>query len=245
MINKRGRGRHGARRLLLKRLVFACLPVACALPNTVQAHHGLDFILVQTAHLPERGSGYAFARLNHLSESEDETEIEPAVLYGAADRIAVEAHAHYAKEGGGSFTYESIAPAVHFRLTSRERPLAVGISAEYAFASGSGSADVADVAAIAGYERGRWMAAANLLYEKLSGAAGEWGYAAGIRRTFGLKHGIGVEALGSFESDGYSEMMVGYYGELSEQFTINAGIGTKIDEGPDQAFHMTFIWRFK
>lgn len=230
---------------MFKHFILAYAVFAYMLPNAVHAHHGLDFILVQTAHLPERGTGYAFARLNYLSEAVDETEIEPAVLYGAAERIAVELHAHYAKEGSDSLAYEAVAPAVHLRLTPREQALSFGVSAEYAFAHEARSADVADVAAILGYERNRWMAGGNLLYEKATDVSGQWGYAAGIRRTFGEGHGIGFEVLGSFESDGYSEMLVGYYGELSEGFTINAGIGSKIDEGPDQAAHLSFIWRFR
>ena len=230
---------------MLRRLLSACMACTCALPTIVQAHHGLDFILVQTAHLPERGTGYAFARLNHFSDTEDETEIEPAVLYGAADWMAVELHAHYAKEGSESLKYESVAPAVHFRLTPRDQPMSFGVSAEYAFSHGGGHEDAADVAGIFGLERDRWMVAANVLYGKRSGASGEFGYAAGARLTFGGKHGMGLEVVGSFESGGYSEVMLGYYGELSEQFTFNAGVGSSIDAGPDQAAHMTFIWRFR
>jgi hypothetical protein len=72
---------------------------------------------------------------------------------------------------------------------------------------------------------------------------GEWGYAAGIRNTFG-KHGVGLEVQGSLESDGSSEMLVGCYGELSERFTFNAGIGVGLDDGPDQSARTAFIWRF-
>jgi hypothetical protein len=229
---------------MLRHFLFASIIFPGAWPVVALAHHGLDFILVQTAHLPERGTGYSFARLNYLSDTEDETEIEPALLYGAADWMAVEIHAHVAKEGSESLRYESAAPAVHFRLTPRNSPTSFGVSAEYAFAHGEDE-DVADLAGVFGLERDRWMVAANLLYEKRSGASGELGYAAGARRTFGEKHGVGLEVLGSFENDGYSEAMLGYYGELSEQFTFNAGVGFGIDEGPDHAVHMTFIWRFR
>ena len=230
---------------MLTRCLSACTVLACTLPSVGHAHHGLDFILVQTAHLPERGTGYVFTRLNHFSGTEDETEIEPGVLYGVNDWMALEAHAHYAKEGGESLTYESIAPAVHFRLTPMGEPVSFGVSAEYAFAQDSDEDDVADVTGVFSVERNGWMVAANLLYEKRSGSSGEFGYAAGARRTLRGKHGIGVEVVGSFESDGDSEVMLGYYGELSQKFTLNAGIGSSIDEGPDHAAHVTFVWRFR
>jgi hypothetical protein len=223
----------------------ACALVACLAINVSRAHHGLDFLLVQTAHLPERGTGYLAARLDHISEARDESEFEPAVLYGATDWMTVELHAHYEKEEGESSKYESVAPAFNFRLTPREQAFSVGISAEYEIAHASDDEDVVEMAAIFGYEMDQWIVTGNVLYERSSGVSGEWGYAAGVRHTFGQKHGLGLELLGSLESGGSSEMLVGYYGEFSERFTFNAGIGAGIDEGPDNAARMAFIWRFK
>lgn len=230
---------------MFKFLQLACIGLLCALPGVVRAHHGLDFILVQTAHLPERGTAYALTRLNYLSDTEDETEIEPAVLYGLSDWMAVEVHAHFAKEGDNSMSYESIAPAVHFRLTPRGQAASLGISAEYAFAHDAASADVASIAAVAGYQGDGWMAAGNVVFEKPSGSSGDWGYALGVRRNISAGHGIGLEVVRSLDNDGYAEAMVGYYAELSQRFTLNAGLGAGFDGGPDAAGHMTFIWRFQ
>ena len=119
---------------MLRNFSLACAIAACPTFNAAHAHHGLDFLLVQTAHLPEKGTGYAVARLDHVSEHDDELELEPAVLYGATDWMTVEVHAHYEKEAGEPSKYESFAPTVHFRLTPRERPFSVGISAEYEIA---------------------------------------------------------------------------------------------------------------
>lgn len=119
---------------------------------------------------------YVVTRFDAISSDEDEVEFEPAILYGATDRFAVELRSHY---------------------------------------------------------------------EKPTGSSGEWGYAAGVRHTFGEKHGLGLELMGSLESEGSSEAMVGYYGEFSERITLNAGIGTGIDNGPDGTARLGFIWRFK
>lgn len=226
-------------------ILLACTAAAGIASNAAEAHHGLDFLLVQTAHLPQQGTGYAVARFDHLSENVDETGFEPAALFGATDWMTVELHGHYHKEEGEPSRFESIAPALNFRLTPREQSFSFGLSAEYEFASASDDADVAEVAALFGYEANAWVVAGNVLYEKASGAKGEWGYAAGLRRTFAEKHGLGIEVLGSFESDGSSEVMFGYYVEFSERFTLNAGIGTGIDDGPDRSARMAMIWRFR
>jgi len=112
------------------------------------------------------------------------------------DKVALEMHAHAAKEGSESLRYESVAPAVHVLLTPQGQRFSFGVSAEYAFAHDAESDDVADVAAVFGYEHNRWMAGANILYEKASSASGEFGYAAGVRRTFRGKHGVGFGTHG-------------------------------------------------
>jgi len=227
------------------RFLLACVTIAGFLPIAARAHHGLDFLLVQTAHLPTKGSGYAVARSDRISEHHDELEFEPALLFGVTDWMTVELHGHYEKERGESSNYESVAPALHFRLTPRGQAFSFGLSAEYEIAHHSEDEDVSEVAAIFGYEASRWVATGNLLYEKPSGFSGELGYAAGFRHSVGQKHSVGVELLGSFESDGSSEMMVGYYGEFSERFSFNAGVGAGIDEGPDRAARLAFIWQIK
>jgi len=226
------------------RLVFACA-IACCFSSPAYAHHGIDFLLVQTAHLPEQGTVYALARVDQLSEDHDETEFEPAMLYGATNRLAVEVHAHYEKEEGEPSNYESLAPAIHFRLTPIGNAFSVGVSAEYEITHDSSEENAFELATVFGYQGGRWMAAGNVLYGKRSGESSEWGYSAGVRRTLGGKHGVGVELLDSFESFETSEVLIAYYGELSERFTLNVGIGTGLDEGPDRTARLGFIWRLK
>ncbi len=213
--------------------------------DDANAHHGLDFVLVQTAHLPMQGAGYAIGRLDYISEEEDEMEFEPALLYGVTDWLTVELHGHFEKEQGESINYESLAPALHFRFTPREQPLSVGVSVEYEFVHDNAEEDVVELTAIFGYKFSGWTATTNLLYEKASNSSAEWGYAAGVRRSFSQKHGFGLELLGSLESNGSSELLVGYYGELSERFSINAGVGTGIDSGPDWSARTALIWQFK
>jgi len=116
---------------------------------------------------------------------------------------------------------------------------------EYEFADASDEENVVGLTAILGYEFSSWTVAANLVHEKATNLPGEWGYAAGVRRSFSDKHGFGLELNGSLESDGSSGMLAGYYGELSERFSINAGIGTGIDDGPDWSLRSAFIWQFK
>ena len=224
-------------------VVFATITVL--IPVAASAHHGLDFVSVQTAHLPEQGAGYAIGRFDYISEEVNEMEFEPALLYGATDWLTVELHAHFEKESGESAKYESLAPALHFRLTPREQQFSLGVSVEYEFARDSAEDDVLELTAIFGYEFSEWMVTANILLEEPSGSSGEWGYAAGVRHSISHDHALGLELNGSLESNGSSEALIGYYGELSNRFSVNAGIGTGIDGGPDWSVRTAFIWQFR
>ena len=191
-----------------KHFLFACLAAAGALPCVAHAHHGLDFLLVQTAHLPEKGTGYVFGRVNRLDGDESENELEPAALWGITNRVALEAHAHFAKASGESFGYESVAGAAHFLLSPLSRELSYGVSVEYARGAGEHRDEFA-VTGVVGYEHKRWAAAANLLYDRAQGESAAWGYAGGVRRSITPKHAIGLETQGTFEAHGYSELLVG------------------------------------
>lgn len=230
---------------MFNRILTTCVAAVLLLPGAVSAHHGLDFISVQTAHLPTRGAAYAIGRFDYISEEHNEMEFEPAVLYGATDWLTLELHAHYEKESGESWKYESLAPALHFRLTPREQAFSFGFSVEYEFASDSGDDDVLELTAMFGYEVSEWMVTANVLLEDPSGLSAEWGYAAGVRHSFSHNNAFGLELNGSFEGGGSSEVLIGYYGEFSERFSLNAGVGTGIDGGPDWTFRSALIWQFR
>ena len=230
---------------MLNRFLVAYVIIATLMPVAASAHHGLDFVSVQTARLPEQGAGFAIGRFDYISEEVNEMEFEPALLYGATDWLTVELHAHFEKESGESAKYESLAPALHFRLTPREQQLSFGVSVEYEFAHDSAADDVLELTAMLGYEFSEWMVTVNIFLEDTSGSSGEWGYAAGIRHSFNDDHSFGLEMNGPLEGGSSSQVLIGYYGELSKRFSLNAGIGVGIDGGPDWSVRTAFIWQFK
>src|SRR6266513_6134854 len=100
-------------------LCAAALSLACAVP--VFAHHGKDFLMVESYELPHPGNVYF---VSSEMFSRDAITSEPSVLFGVADRFAGEVHVHIERPRGESLHYEAIAPAVHFqigRASCRER----------------------------------------------------------------------------------------------------------------------------
>lgn len=213
--------------------------------DSADAHHGVDFLTVQTAHLPEQGTGYVMGRADHVSGVEDETELEPALLYGLSDWMTAELHTHFARHGGESFEYESIAPSLSIRLTPRQSHFSAGFSAEYEFQRHSDAGDVLGLTMMSAYSKSDWMLAVHAKMERPSGGNSEWEYAAGLRRSVGNGVALGIEHRGSFESSDVREWLLGIYAELTKKFTLNAGVGTGLEDEADWSLRTALIWQFR
>src|SRR5207342_854145 len=120
-------------------ILVASLATSLALtPLAALAHHGQDFLIVESPSVTHPGNVYLLANAAAALESdaEEQAGFEPALLVGVAPRVALELHAHTAKLAGDSWNYEATAPSVHVLLTDPERHdgLKAGLSAEYEIA---------------------------------------------------------------------------------------------------------------
>ena len=193
------------------------------------AHHGRDFLLAQSASLPHSGELYFLPRADYIDRGEeDETEVEPSLLYGFTPRFAGELHVHVAREGNEDFEVESTAPALHFRFTDPKSPWGLGLSLEYEFSHHSEHPDVAEAALILSRDGAGTKLAFNILAEEEqeSGSEVEWAYSFAVRRPVTSAFDLGVELLGDLEEPGDGEALLGIYLEPGSHITLNLGVGT-------------------
>lgn len=233
------------RRCVRRLLLAAALGFLCV-PASSYAHHGRDFLLLQTADLPHGGQIYFVSRQDYVSEEEDEVEWEPTFLVGILDRLTFEAHGHVAREGDEPFTVESISPALHLRLSRHDAPWKIGVFAEYEISQVDDHDDRAEgrLSAVRNFAKGRF--AANLVAEEeqADDASVEWGYVLGFRRAATGVLDWGLELEGSFEDGRGQELLLGLYHETSHRFTFNVGVGTGLgDNETDLSVRTALIWR--
>lgn len=221
----------------------AAVLLLCTTPALAQ--HGMDFLLADSPRLPQPGGGYVYMQQNYLSMDRNLYQVEPGVLFGLSRRFAVSVPARMEKPQGRSARYDATIPALHFRLTGPRQRLYAGMTARYAIAHQHGDRDRFTGILSAGHETPRLLAVANLIYDREAGQTRQWGYAAAARINVGRRHAAGVELLGSLQGHGTAEALLGYYGRLSPNFTVNAGVGRGIDRGPDWTARTAFIWRFR
>ena len=228
--------------------VCATLVLSLLTTPVANAHHGLDFLLTQTAHLPMKGEIYGVTRQNYMDKGEEnEWEFEPALIGSVTDWLTLEAHSHIEKIQGKSAEYESTAVTGYIRFTPRESAFAVGAAIEYEVARHDDEDDVWAFAGLASYEGDRWTIGFNLLTEReaAGGAETEWGYAVGVRRAISDKVAAGVEITGTLEDEKEGEFLVGIFFDPIPWLTVNVGVGTGFNGGTDLAVRSAIVFRFR
>ena len=125
--------------------MHACMLGLAALPfaaSPVQAHHGMDFITVQSWEVPgsigsDAFGAYLFTDFEwERADSDNEYGIEPGVLFGLLPRTGLEIQSRFGKEPGGDWRYTSVTPSLLFQITPPDSsfPFRVAVSAGYEFA---------------------------------------------------------------------------------------------------------------
>lgn len=223
--------------------------LALSFSGAAWAHHGRDFLLSRTAELPHPKQLYVIARQDYIAEDDgSEFELEPGFLIGVTPWIALELHAHFAREQGGSFEYESTAPGVQLRFAPTRGPWAVGLFAEYEFSHVADAEDKMEAIAILSASGDKSRLAFNLSAERdrPSDEGIEWHYALGFKTRWNDKLDWGIEGQGSFERDSAHEGLLGLYFDATDRLTLNVGLGTAIGhEGPDISVRTAVVWRLR
>jgi hypothetical protein len=209
-----------------------------------RAHHGKDFLLVETVELPRPGELYFFSAQDAIRHEGSTTlEVSPALLLGVSRIVAFEVHGHASHEED-HWTYEATAPALRIQLPRSSR-LRVGFSAEYEIAHEEDTHDHLGGRFIVSYRHGPTLFAANLVAERAVGEdePTEIGYAFGLRPNLGSRLGWGIEAQGGLQNREGHEVLLGLYVEPSERFTLKVGVGTAFGNGPDWTVRTGIVFR--
>lgn len=199
------------------------------LPSLALAHHGQDFLVVESPAIPHPGQVYLIANADVAldGDAEEQAGFEPALLFSVSPRVAFELHAHTEKPVGESWRYEATAPAVHVLLTDPHRHdgLKVGLSAEYEIAAHADDADNAEMRLAFENSRGGDKWAANLIASREQGGDSDLGAALGFRHQLHESFALGVEGQGSFRhAEGGEVLFAGYY-EHAQAFALKFGVG--------------------
>lgn len=213
------------------RALFVALLSGAAFPAL--AHHGQDFLLVESPTVPHPGDAYLLADLGvPLGDAEEQAGFEPALLLGLAERVALEVHAHTEKPTGEGWRYEATAPSLHVLFTDPEREdgFKAGLSAEYELASERGAPDNLEVRL--GLEQGNAQrkVGANLLYHREQGQAGHVGAVLGTHWKLAPRFALGAEGMADFDRAAGAQLLASAHWECDERWSLKFGLGGEREE---------------
>jgi hypothetical protein len=158
---------------------------------TAMAHHGKDFLIVESFELPHPHDLY-FVSSELFTHREDGTFVstEPSLLAGLTHRVAGEVHVHIEKQPGDSLRYQAIAPAVHIQLTPEDSKAAwkFAAAAEYEIARHTDENNFA-ARLIAARDVGEGMLVVNIGGEHSRAFGTQAAYAVGFRPTLDIRIG--------------------------------------------------------
>ena len=120
------------------------LTLACFIPAPARAHHGMDFLTVQSYEVPSPLSAYLFTDFEwERTSGDNEYGLEPGLMLGLLPRTALEVTTSFGQESGGDWRYQSVTPSLFIQLTPPDSkcPLRVALSAGYEFANEEGHAE--------------------------------------------------------------------------------------------------------
>jgi hypothetical protein len=219
----------------MKRVLCALALLLCAAPAI--AHHGKDFLIVESYELPHPHEIY-FVSSEMFSRADGENffTTEPSLLFGLTPRFAGEVHVHFVREPGESLHYEAVAPAVHVQLTSLGR-WKFAAAAEYEIARHSDENEF-DARLIAAHSIGE---EGQLVINVGKHAR----YAVGFRPQMESRTAFGIEAEGRIERGEEHQVILGFYTQPSERFTFKAGAGAGLGVGkPSTIVRTGVVWHF-
>jgi len=229
----------------MNRAFTAIALLLCAMPAA--AHHGKDFLIVESYELPHKGDVY-FVSSEMFSRADGETTFttEPSLLFGLGNRFAGEVHVHIARLPRQALNYEAIAPAAHYQLTPPESEALwkLAVAAEYELARHSDENSLA-ARLIAARSIGEGALVVNVSADHSRAEGTHAGYAVGFRPAMETRNAWGIEAQGRLERSDAHHVIFGIYTQPNERFTFKAGAGVGLGVGrPSAVVRTGIVWHF-
>jgi hypothetical protein len=185
-----------------------------AAPFSAHAHHGQDFLIVESPSVLHPGNVYLLANSEiALDDAEEQAGFEPALLLGVSPRVALELHAHIEKLAGEDWNYEATAPSLHLLLTdpARHDGLKAGLSTEYEIAREAEVVNRLEVRLTLEQAIDSIKWGGNLIYSREQGDS-EFGAALGLRGRINEHLSWGLEPQGAFDHAEGRELLGGLTG---------------------------------
>ncbi len=150
---------------------------------------------------------------------------------------------NYQKNGGSSASIDNLAATAELLFLSDTRPWYVSLFANYKFSTDGRYLDNINLGALLKYEWRKWDATTYVFVNQSTETPDTWFNAGRLRYRVAENHKLGVEAMSAFKDPGSLELMLVYYGEISDSLSLNVAAGPGIGEVPDFNARLELTWQ--
>jgi len=150
---------------------------------------------------------------------------------------------NYQKNSGSSASIDNLAATAELLFLSDARPWYVSLFANYRFSTDSRYLDNINLGALLKYEWRKWDATTYVFVNQSSETPDTWFHAGRLRYRVAENHKLGVETTASFKDPGSLELLLVYYGEISDSLSLNVAAGPGMGEVPDFNARLELSWQ--
>jgi hypothetical protein len=161
----------------------------------------------------------------------------------AETRLYLTGMANYQQINGTSASYDYLATTTELRFTSNAKPWYTSLYADYRFSTVSRFTDQVNLGGLFKYSRYKWDATTYLFVNQSPRTDDTWLYAGRFRYRIAENHKIGIEAIGTLKYSDSPQLMLGYYGSISDSLSLNFAAGPVAGNDGDFSARLELIWR--
>ncbi len=158
-------------------------------------------------------------------------------------RLYLSGGSNYWEKNNASASYESLATTAELQFTSDARPWYVSLFADYRFSSDSRFTDQVNLGGLFKYGWRNWDATTYMFVNQSPSTQNTWLYAGRLRYRVAENHKVGIEAMGTFKYPDSLQLMLGYYGSISDSLSLNVAAGPVAGKGDDFSARLELIWQ--
>lgn len=157
--------------------------------------------------------------------------------------ISLTGMTNYYSQNGISTSYDTVAATAELTIYSEARSYYGGVFVDYRYSSSSRFDDNLNLGGYFRYKFPRWDTTTWLFVNQSPGSSDTWLYATRLRYRMSENYKLGIEAMAAIDDADAPDLMLGYYGSISDSLSLNILAGAGIRGTPDLAVKMELSWQ--
>ena len=197
------------------------------------------------AHVAPRRTGFASIALLGVIATAGNAHADSAdSRWQVSFPVYLSAGAYYQSDGETTDTFQAVAGSAELLFSSQAHPYSVGLFVGQVYSPDGRQNGAIFAGGLFEYQLRGWDTTASLFNYDSRDAKANWKYFSRVRYRFAARHKLGIEVVGPLRDPSASNLMVGYYGTITESFSVNFVVGSKFKFGQKRIARTELVWQF-